>query len=127
MLDDYVQVNIRMTSSQRDKLRSIAKEKDTSMNKFILDQTLNNRTDDRMNEENDRTLIKVLKERLNKQDGQLEKKDDQINKLQNVLDQQQRLTLQTNQQIERLQLEESKNKETEPKNERGFFARLFNL
>ncbi|MDN6363671.1 MAG: DUF536 domain-containing protein, partial [Tetragenococcus koreensis] len=64
-------------------------------------------------------------------EGQLAKKDEQIEKMQTLLDHQQQLTLQTNQQIQHLQLEETK--ETEKKLEafkekeakKGFFSRWF--
>ncbi|MDN6166862.1 MAG: DUF536 domain-containing protein, partial [Tetragenococcus koreensis] len=47
--------------------------------------------------------------------------DKQIEKLQKALDQQQQLTLQTNQQIERLQLNEPANSEKK----KGWFSRWF--
>jgi len=90
------------------------------------------------------TRIKELKEVQKKLYEQLDQKDKQLHQFQTLLDQQQRLTLQTNKQIEQLQLESSKNaeentsqkdnfffntdteKETEPKQaKKGFFSRLF--
>ncbi|MDN6722375.1 MAG: DUF536 domain-containing protein [Staphylococcus equorum] len=130
MTDDFVQVNVRMTRKQRDQLRTIAEKEETSMNQFIIDRTFHttdDRTDDRKNDADDRTnstpIIELLKKELEKSEKQLDKKDEQIDKLQKTLDQQQQLTLQTNQQIERLQLEKPKEKTDEKK---GFFARLFN-
>lgn len=58
---------------------------------------------------------------LTKSEKQLTKKDEQIDKLQKALDQQQQLTLQTNQQIERLQL----NEPAYPEKKKGWFSRWF--
>ena len=92
------------------------------------------------------TRINELKEVQKKLYEQLDQKDKQLHQFQTLLDQQQRLTLQTNKQIEQLQLESSKNaeentsqkdnyvfnadteKETEPAQaKKGFFSRLFNI
>lgn len=91
------------------------------------------------------TRINELKEVQKKLYEQLDQKDKQLHQFQTLLDQQQRLTLQTNKQMEQLQLESSKNaeentsqkepyvsnpeteKETEPAQvKKGFFNRLFN-
>ena len=93
------------------------------------------------------TRIDELKEVQKKLYEQLDQKDKQLHQFQTLLDQQQRLTLQTNKQIEQLQLESSKNDEEntskkdpyvsnpateEKKNteisevKEGFFSRLFN-
>lgn len=93
------------------------------------------------------TRIKELKEVQKKLYEQLDQKDKQLHQFQTLLDQQQRLTLQTNKQLEQLQIETTKNKEdnsnpkdsyvsnaaTEDKTEteppqakKGFFSRLFN-
>lgn len=93
------------------------------------------------------TRINDLKEVQKKLYEQLDQKDKQLRQFQTLLDQQQRLTLQTNKQIEQLQLESTKNaadntnqkdqyisnaateekKNTEiSKVKKGFFSRLFN-
>ena len=91
------------------------------------------------------TRINELKEVQKKLYEQLDQKDKQLHQFQTLLDQQQRLTLQTNKQMEQLQLESSKSaeentsqkeqyvpyaeteKETEPAQvKKGFFSRLFN-
>jgi len=91
------------------------------------------------------TRINELKEVQKKLYEQLDQKDKQLYQFQTLLDQQQRLTLQTNKQIEQLQLsitsqsEENTSqkdnyvfnadteKETEPAQaKKGFFSRLFN-
>lgn len=93
------------------------------------------------------TRINDLKEVQKKLYEQLDQKDKQLHQFQTLLDQQQRLTLQTNKQIEQLQLESTKNaadntnqkdqyisnaateekKNTEiSKVKKGFFSRLFN-
>lgn len=93
------------------------------------------------------TRINELKEVQKKLYEQLDQKDKHLHQFQTLLDQQQRLTLQTNKQMEQLQLESTKNIEektsqkdhdiledaTEEKTDKeiskvkkGFFQRLFN-
>ena len=128
MTDDYVQVNVRMTREQRKELKEIAEKAETSMNQYIIDRTFHNtndRTDDRIKSDNDRTteslIVEQLQRELAKNENQLSIKDEQIERLQKTLDQQQQLTLQTNQQIERLQLSEPANSEKK----KGLFSRWF--
>lgn len=109
MTEEFVQLNVRVTKEQRKLLRKMAEEKDISMNQYIVDSTFN-----KTNGTNDVPLNEVLKERLKKQ-------DEQIERLQKALDQQQQLTLQSNQQIERLQLNEPAN----PEKNKGLFSRWF--
>ncbi len=116
-----MQIVVRTTDKERDQVKKMAQEKDVSMNQFILDAIFDSKDDSK----SDSTIIEIL-------EGQLAKKDEQIEKMQTLLDQQQQLTLQTNQQIQHLQLEETK--ETEKKLEafeekeakKGFFSRWFN-
>jgi len=89
------------------------------------------------------TRINELKEVQKKLYEQLDQKDKQLHQFQTLLDQQQRLTLQSNKQIEQLQLELTKNPDdntsqeeqyipnaaTEidtPEAKKSFFNRLFN-
>ncbi|WP_226910342.1 DUF536 domain-containing protein [Marinilactibacillus psychrotolerans] len=121
MTENRVQIVVRTTDKERDQVKKMAQEKDVSMNQFILDAIFDSKDDSK----SDSTIIEIL-------EGQLAKKDEQIEKMQTLLDQQQQLTLQTNQQIQHLQLEETK--ETEKKLEafeekeakKGFFSRWFN-
>lgn len=118
-----MQIIIRTTDTERDQVKKMAQEKDVSMNQFILDAIFDSK-DDSTSDSSDSRMIEIL-------EGQLAKKDEQIEQMQKLLDQQQQLTLQTNQQIQYLQLEE--NKETEKKAEafeekeakKGFFSRWF--
>lgn len=89
------------------------------------------------------TQVKELKEDKRRLYEQLIQKDKQINKLQLLVDQQQQLTLQSNQQIHQLQLEATKQIEEQPNQttpapvqaektelnplptKKGFFSRLF--
>ena len=48
-------------------------------------------------------VLSLLEQQLNQKDMQLQEKDEQIKQMQKLLDQQQHLTLQANQQIEKLQ------------------------
>lgn len=145
MKDDYVQVNVRMTRVQRHGLRNFSEKEETSMNQFIIDSVFNRindrsgitdtRENDRKSEEksmpDDRTLIDILNGQLEKKDEQLDEKDKQIKTMQSLLNQQQQLTLQTNRQIQYLQLEETKETENkleaseEKEAKKGFFSRWF--
>lgn len=104
MTEDRVQIVIRTTQDEREQIRIMAQKKDTSMNQFILDAIFDSKDDstyDSSDIDNDiKSDIKIV-EIL---EGQLSKKDEQIEKMQTLLDQQQQLTLQANRQIEQLQL-----------------------
>ena len=123
MTDDRVQIIIRTTDTERDQVKKMAQEKDVSMNQFILD-TIFDSKDDSSDSKSDIKMIEIL-------EGQLAKKDEQIEQMQKLLDQQQQLTLQTNQQIQHLQLEETKDTEKkleafeEKEAKKGFFSRWF--
>ena len=123
MTENRVQIIIRVTDDEREQIKKMAQEKNVSMNQFIVDAIFDSASDS-SDIKTDITMIEILEE-------QLVKKDEQIEKMQTLLDQQQQLTLQTNQQIQHLQLEETK--ETEKKLEafeekeakKGFFSRWF--
>ena len=125
MTDNRVQIIIRTTDDEREQIKIMAQEKNVSMNQFIIDAVFDSKEDSTSDSKSDIKMIEIL-------EGQLAKKDVQIDKMQTLLDQQQQLTLQTNQQIQHLQLEETK--ETEKKLEafeekeakKGFFSRWFN-
>ena len=122
-----MQIIIRTTDDEREQIKIMAQEKNVSMNQFIIDAIFDSKEDSTSDSNNSKSDIKMI-EIL---EGQLAKKDEQIDKMQTLIDQQQQLTLQTNQQIQHLQLEETK--ETEKKLEafegkeanKGFFRRWF--
>ena len=124
MTDDRVQIIIRTTDDEREQIKIMAQERNVSMNQFIIDAIFDSKEDSTSDSKSDIKMIEIL-------EGQLAKKDEQIDKVQTLLDQQQQLTLQTNQQIQHLQLEETK--ETEKKLEafeekeakKGFLSRWF--
>lgn len=122
-----MQIIVRTTDDEREQIKIMAQEKNVSMNQFIVDTIFaikDDSTSDSSDGKSDIKMIEIL-------EGQLAKKDEQIEQMQKLLDQQQQLTLQTNQQIQHLQLEETK--ETEKKLEafeekeakKGFFSRWF--
>jgi len=124
LTENRVQIIIRVTDDEREQIKKMAQGKNASMNQFIIDAIFDDSTSDSSDINSDIKMIEILEE-------QLVKKDEQIEKMQTLLDQQQQLTLQTNQQIQHLQLEETK--ETEKKLEafeekeakKGFFSRWF--
>lgn len=127
LTDDRVQIIIRTTDEERDQIKVMAQEKNISMNQFIIDAIFDSKDDstsDSSDSKSDIKMIDIL-------EGQLAKKDEQIEQMQKLLDQQQQLTLQTNQQIQHLQLEETKETEKrleafeEKEANKGFFSRWF--
>ena len=74
------------------------------------------------NQELDFDLVCVLKENLERTEEQLKAKDNQIEALQKLLDQQQVLTLQANQKIEQLEMNQA---DFEEKEKLSFWQRLF--
>ena len=120
-----MQIIIRTTDDEREQIKIMAQEKNVSMNQFIIDAIFDSKEDSTSDSKSDIKMIEIL-------EGQLAKKDEQIDKMQTLLDQQQQLTLQTNQQIQHLQLEETKETETkleafeEKEAKKGFFSRWFN-
>ena len=128
MTDDRVQIIIRTTDDEREQIKIMAQKKNVSMNQFIIDAVFDSKDDstsDSSDSKSDIKMIEIL-------EGQLAKKDEQIEQMQKLLDQQQQLTLQTNQQIQHLQLEETKEIEKkleafeEKEAKKGFFSRWFN-
>lgn len=139
--DDRVQIIVRTTVEEREKIKKIAKSKKKSMNQLIIDSVIDiskdssDSSDSNIDSSTDITIIEVFK-------AQLENKDKQIDKLQNLLDQQQQLSLQSNKQIEQLQLQLSNETEIDLENsnrnkvvnekdssevneKKGFFNRIF--
>ena len=120
-----MQIIIRTTDDEREQIKIMAQEKNVSMNQFIIDAIFDSKEDSTSDSKSDIKMIEIL-------EGQLAKKDEQIDKMQTLLDQQQQLTLQTNQQIQHLQLEETKETEKrleafeEKEANKGFFSRWFN-
>ena len=127
MTDDRVQIIIRTTDDEREQIKIMAQERNVSMNQFIIDAIFDSKEDSTSDSKDSKSDIKMI-EIL---EGQLAKKDEQIEKMQKLLDQQQQLTLQTNQQIQHLQLEETKETEKkavafeEKEANKGFFSRWF--
>ena len=127
LTENRVQIIIRTTDTERDQVKKKAQEKDVSMNQFILDAIFDSKDDstsDSSDSKSDIKMIEIL-------EGQLAKKDEQIEQMQKLLDQQQQLTLQTNQQIQHLQLEETKGTKKkleafeEKEAKKGFLSRWF--
>ena len=117
---------------------------------FISDKKNQSQTDKQTSFRNNENQVYdsyFYQEQLLAKDKQIDMLQKLLKEQQNLLDQQQRLTLQTNKQLEQLQIESTKNKEdnsnlkdsyvsnaaTEDKTEteppqakKGFFSRLFN-
>lgn len=98
MSNNRVQIIVRTTTEEKEKIKEIAKLKNKSMNQLIIDSVIDSAKDSENDTVEDRSVIEIF-------NSQLENKDKQIDKLQNLLDQQQQLSLQSNKQMEQLQLQ----------------------
>lgn len=98
MSNNRVQIIVRTTTEEKEKIKEIAKLKNKSMNQLIIDSVIDSAKDSENDTVEDRSVIAIF-------NSQLENKDKQIDKLQNLLDQQQQLSLQSNKQMEQLQLQ----------------------
>jgi DeoR/GlpR family transcriptional regulator of sugar metabolism len=144
----YKRINQLPKSSQPKKINGVYRLTDSIVDliRDFEDVTTNVTTNDNQMVVIMETRINELKEVQKKLYEQLDQKDKQLHQFQTLLDQQQRLTLQTNKQIEQLQLESTINTEenTSQKNnvvsssateeqtekeppqvKKGFFSRLF--
>lgn len=115
MADNKVQMVIRLEEAEREAIKKLASEENKSMNQYVIDKVLSNK--DSINNEND-TVGDMTIEILS---NQIATKDEQLNRMQNLLDQQQRITLAEVGEKDRLKLESN---EAIKKN---FIQRLFNL
>ena len=127
--EETKQFNIRISASLYDEIKSEADKQSVTMTEYVIDKI----TDDSSGIDSsykDR-YVEQLQNEIDRQIKAIQKKDEHIQELTRLFDQQQQLTLQTNQQIQHLQLEEIK--ETEKKLEafkekeakKGFFSRWF--
>lgn len=103
-----VQIIVRATQKEKDKIKQKAKDNDISMNQLIISSVINtgDSADDITGDSNDinndskpnGSVIEILK-------AQLDNKDKQIDKLHTLLDQQQQLSLSDKREKETLKIE----------------------
>jgi len=115
MADDKVQMVIRLEEAEREAIKKLASEENKSMNQYVIDKVLSNK--DSRNNESD-TVGDMTIEILS---NQIATKDEQLNRMQNLLDQQQRITLAEVGEKDSLKLESN---EASKKN---FIQSLFSL
>lgn len=118
MTEEKVQMVIRVTEAERKQVKVLASKENKSMSQYVIDKVL--AQNDSKEVDND-MAINVLSEQIATKDKQISMKDDQIKKMQQLLSQQQELSLLDKKENEQLKLE---SKEEPPK---SFFKRLFNL
>ena len=80
-----MQIIIRTTDDEREQIKIMAQEKNVSMNQFIIDAIFDSKEDSTSDSKDSKSDIKMI-EIL---EGQLAKKDEQIEQMQKLLDQQQ--------------------------------------
>lgn len=108
MSEKRVQIIVRATQKEKDKIKQKAKDNDISMNQLIISSVINtgDSADDITGDSNDinndskpnGSVIEILK-------AQLDNKDKQIDKLHTLLDQQQQLSLSDKREKETLKIE----------------------
>ncbi|WP_439425411.1 replication protein B [Oenococcus alcoholitolerans] len=78
-------------------------------------------------EQNNDDLVGFLKEQIGRQDKYIEQKDEQIERLQKLLDQSQQLQLMAEKKIEKLEApkEDDKEKVSSSEEEKGFWKKIF--
>lgn len=116
------QFNIRIAESLYDEIKKEADDQEITMTEYVISKL----TDDSSNI--DSSYINQLKSELDRQIKAIQNKDDLIQELTRLVDQQQQLTLQSNKQVELLQLEmETSEKDSleEKEAQKGFFSRWF--
>lgn len=101
------QISLKAQSFIRDKVNrvdtNVGSQLDT--NKIDVDTKLDSDVDTRVDSQSDSELAKFQKEFIQDKNEQIESLKEQVSKLHTLLDQQQQLTLQSNKQIEKLQLQ----------------------
>lgn len=112
------QILVRVSELEHKTIKEIAESKRISMNQFIVDVIFDsiNSGNDSGNNENDSAIIEVFK-------NELEEKNSQIDKLHELLNQQQILSLNTQKEKESLLLEIDNEAQDEPN--QSFWSRLF--
>lgn len=101
------QINVEAQAFIRDKVNRVNTKLDSQVdtNKVDVDTKLDSQVDTSVDSENEHELIKLQKEFIQDKNEQIESLKEQIKKLHMLLDQQQQLTLQSNKQIDKLQLQ----------------------
>jgi len=101
------QINPKAQSFIRDKVNRVDTNIDSQLdtNKVDVDTKLDSDVDTHVDSKNESELVKIQKEFIQDKNEQIESLKEQVNKLHTLLDQQQQLTLQSNKQIEKLQLQ----------------------
>ena len=84
-------------------LKSMFFHDNENSNQQLVGETTTPETHTNANQVPELEVLSLLEQQLNQKDMQLQEKDEQIKQMQKLLDHQQQLTLQANQQIEKLQ------------------------
>lgn len=116
------QFNIRIAESLYDEIKKEADDQEITMTEYVISKLTADSSDI------DSSYINQLKSELDRQIEAIQNKDNLIQELTRLVDQQQQLTLQSNKQVELLQLEMEtgeKNSLEEREAKKGFFSRWF--
>ena len=84
-------------------IKSMFFNENENSNQQLVGEKTKTETHKNANQVPELEVLSLLEQQLNQKDMQLQKKDEQIKQMQKLLDHQQQLTLQANQQIEKLQ------------------------
>lgn len=101
------QINPKAQAFIKDRVSRVDTKLDSQVdtNKVDVDIKLDSQVDTNVDSKNESELVKLQKEFIQDKNEQIESLKEQVKKLHTLLDQQQQLTLQSNKQIDKLQLQ----------------------
>lgn len=119
--NDKVQVQLRLTANEREKIKKNAEKNNQSMNRYILEKILVDDNKDASVENtnsytNHRNMLSFFESQIRVKDEQIKSLSQRLESAHRLIDQQQQLQLSTNKHIELLESEKKANQQSEHSN-----------
>lgn len=119
--NDKVQVQLRLTANEREKIKKNAEKNNQSMNRYILEKILVDDNKDASventnNYTNYRNMLSFFESQIRVKDEQIKSLSQRLESAHRLIDQQQQLQLSTNKHIESLESEKKVNQQSEHSN-----------
>ncbi|MFE2776143.1 MULTISPECIES: DUF536 domain-containing protein [Lactobacillales] len=119
--NDKVQVQLRLTANEREKIKKNAEKNNQSMNRYILEKILVDDNKDASVENtnsytNYRNMLSFFESQIRVKDEQIKSLSQRLESAHRLIDQQQQLQLSTNKHIESLESEKKANQQSEHSN-----------
>lgn len=119
--NDKVQVQLRLTANEREKIKKNAEKNNQSMNRYILEKILVDDNKDASVENtnsytNHRNMLSFFESQIRVKDEQIKSLSQRLESAHRLIDQQQQLQLSTNKHIESLESEKKANQQSEHSN-----------